>query len=541
MTELPSNDDRYPNFAGDFHQHRINNIDWSEDWILDDKRVNLIGCDERRFIKFIELLINPDLQSDPQILATLADRIGRSLNRCGYRLDRSNVRVGISRFSVVHGSSSDQLGEGGFGVVRRAVLDGKTVAVKTLKHERRDERDAVERFKHEIDCLKRLAHLPNVIKLVSESIAGDVYCYAMEWADCSLEDYLLRSPNLSNNQRMELVDQMLLAFVAIHEAQVVHRDICPRNILMQGNSLKVGDFGLALDRENVHGLTRTSMRAGKDGYAAPELNDGIHKADERSDIFAVGKVMHQILTGRDPFAEAFGLYAPIIRQATDPSSSRRYQTVREMLEATRKHHAILTEQHAITTLSELQEQLATSQEIDLALLHHLIVNAQPDSTYDDFWDPLTGILVGIRRAQYASWAATNRRIEEYVHKCSEMYKRLPRVGWPFNAVGAMAETVFNTAVLSESGEGILLAFTLLWPVGFTQDQWAVRDMLLDYMTKKAFHGNETLIGHVISIIVSHPIATVVQTSDLRQLPQKVAATLRRKIDQEKTDGSAAPA
>ena len=531
VDSLPSSDARFKSFRDDIFQHRINNLDWPEDWIFTDSRVDLIGCDERRFIKFIELLLNPDIQSDHSVIDALSVPIARSLFRCGYRIDKSDVRVGISRYTVVHGTLDSHIGEGGFGSVRKTVIGKAKVAVKTLLQERRHEPDAVQRFKYEIECLKKLKHISGVIRLVAEAVGDDPFCYAMECADCSLEEYLLRLPSLSDEQRIELIDQILSAFVEIHASFVVHRDICPRNILAVGSELKVSDFGLALDRNNIQGLTHSSMRAGKYGYMAPELNDGFNKATELSDIFALGKVAQLVLTGKDPFAEPTGLFASVIRKATDHSSSRRFRDVGEMLAAMKCIRDSMRLKRTTSSLEDLAKQLTADQGFEPSFFHQLLMLTDPDDVYEEFWDPITTIMTGKRVSKYAAWAAEGGQILDYVKKCEEMYARLPGVGWPYRMIGSMCHSVIDPVKASNNERAMMLAFSLFWPIGIVSDQWSVRDILTTYLTNDPNSISDEFIGHVIGIVAGHGFNTKIQPATLQGMPAAIAQAIRNKMQE----------
>lgn len=532
---LPSQDSRYPNFRSDIIQHRQNNNDWPNDWILTDERVDLLRCDERRFIKFIECLLNPSIQPDAQAIVRLSDRISRSLLRCGYRLDKSDVRVGISQYTVRHGASDSVMGEGAFGQVRKTVLDGKSVAVKTLLHEWRRNSDAVQRFQYEISCLKRLRHLPGVIGLVAESVEGDTFCYAMECADGSLEEHLQRLPHLSDAQRFTLVDQVLAAVADIHEADVIHRDICPRNILVLGPVIKISDFGLALDRQNQHGLTRTSMRAGKEGYAAPELDDGFRNATHLSDIYALGKILQLIVTGLDPRAEPSGVFASVIRKATDFSQQRRYQSVRDMLVVVRNIVASTTAVRTMDTLAAYAIHLSTVDDFDPALFNRLITETHVSDVYHDFWDPLTTIMSGKRVKRYADWSLDGERILDYIRICAAQYENLPSVGWPYNMIGSMCDAAFYPVAASGHERALMLALDLVWPIGMTSDRWVVRDMIVQHLVRTSRSMSQAMVGHVITLIASHEVRTNIRAHDMEQFPQAISAAFKIKLNKNKED------
>jgi serine/threonine protein kinase len=103
-------------------------------------------------------------------------------------------------------------------------------------------------------------------------------------------------PLLAESQRVRQLERILAAFVQIHEADVLHRDICPKNILMFGDTPKVSDFGLSVDRARGEVLTRSSLVAGKDAYMAPEAKDGLKHSTIASEVYSLGKLMQFVLT-----------------------------------------------------------------------------------------------------------------------------------------------------------------------------------------------------------------------------------------------------
>ena len=130
---------------------------------------------------------------------------------------------------------------------------------------------------------------------------GDVYFLAMEYIHGRALSQMLQDQRLSIPEAIAIVSAIAEALDTIHRAGVVHRDISPQNVLItEDGSIKVTDFGIARDISQTV-MTATSMMLGKPQYLAPEVATGSSPADIRSDIYALGVVMYQMLAGPPPF------------------------------------------------------------------------------------------------------------------------------------------------------------------------------------------------------------------------------------------------
>jgi eukaryotic-like serine/threonine-protein kinase len=194
------------------------------------------------------------------------------------------------------------IGRGGMGVVYRAhdtVLD-RVVAVKVLPAEYASDLTLVERFTREARAAARLAD-PNIVAVFDTGIDGDVRYIVMELVlGVSLAQLLHERGALAVPEAVDIAAQVAAALAAAHAAGIVHRDIKPANIMVQpSGAVKVLDFGIAQARTD-EALTRTTAVLGSAPYMAPEMAAG-QPADERSDIYSLGCVLYEMLTGRPPF------------------------------------------------------------------------------------------------------------------------------------------------------------------------------------------------------------------------------------------------
>jgi eukaryotic-like serine/threonine-protein kinase len=192
---------------------------------------------------------------------------------------------------------------GGMGTVYQAtdLTTGQRVALKLIH----DEGLAKERFQREVGFLRELGH-PGIVRYIDHGIVSDSsFFLVMEWVEgCSLAQ-VLDSDGLTVAEAVPLMQQVADAIGAAHQAGMVHRDLKPDNIMLEGSNLarvKVIDFGIARRLRETQVLTRTGTMVGTPGYVAPEQARGDSQIDQRVDVFALGCVLYEALTGQAAYA-----------------------------------------------------------------------------------------------------------------------------------------------------------------------------------------------------------------------------------------------
>ena len=194
------------------------------------------------------------------------------------------------------------LGHGGMGAVYRGmqVSLNRVVAVKILPAELTSDAGFVERFRREAQTLARLQH-PGIVTVYDfgQTAEGHLY-FVMEYVDGMDLQRILHGPGLNPDQALDFTVQICEALHSAHLQGVVHRDIKPANVLVTRHGrAKLADFGLARPfSPGGEGSSAASLIAGTPDYMAPEQWDG--KADHRSDIFALGVMLYEMLTGTKP-------------------------------------------------------------------------------------------------------------------------------------------------------------------------------------------------------------------------------------------------
>jgi len=197
----------------------------------------------------------------------------------------------------------DRIGVGGMGIVYRATYtkNGAPVALKVLSPEVSDSEALQRRFEREIAILKKLQH-PNIVRYYGGGRFGAQRFYAMELiAGGSVEDYLKLKGKLPWEEALDITMQVAKALEHAHEAGIVHRDLKPANLLLtKDHQIKLTDFGIARDT-TATALTAAGKTVGTYAYMAPEQIRGKPPVDKKTDLYALGCVLFEMIAGETPF------------------------------------------------------------------------------------------------------------------------------------------------------------------------------------------------------------------------------------------------
>ena len=194
------------------------------------------------------------------------------------------------------------IGIGGMANVYKAYdkLEDRMVAVKILKDEYLHNEEFLRRFRNESKAIAVLSH-PNIVKVFDVSFGNNIQYIVMEYIDgITLKEYIEQQKILRWKEAVHFTVQILRALQHAHDKGIVHRDIKPHNImLLQDGTIKVMDFGIARFARDERKIT-TNKAIGSVHYISPEQARG-EATDEKTDIYAVGVMLYEMLTGRLPF------------------------------------------------------------------------------------------------------------------------------------------------------------------------------------------------------------------------------------------------
>jgi eukaryotic-like serine/threonine-protein kinase len=194
-----------------------------------------------------------------------------------------------------------QIARGGMATVYQArdVRLDRPVALKIAHPELARDQEFVARFISEARSAARLSS-PNVVAVFDQGSTGDLHYIAMEYVPGpTLRELLVARGRLNPREALDIVERVLVGLAAAHDAGIIHRDVKPENVLLgTGTSVKVADFGLARAAAGIS-HTKTGLLIGTAAYLAPE-QVASNTSDQRSDVYAVGVMLFEMLTGVQP-------------------------------------------------------------------------------------------------------------------------------------------------------------------------------------------------------------------------------------------------
>jgi ActR/RegA family two-component response regulator len=262
------------------------------------------------------------------------------------RLAVDHQQIKVPGYEIVR-----KLAEGGMSSVllTERIEDRLPVVLKLMSTEESEDPAALKRFMQEYTLISELDH-PNVVRIYERAFARDYAYIAMEYFPCGDLNDKLRS-GLQVQEALSYCRQIASALCAVHELDIVHRDLKPGNVLFrEDNSLCLTDFGVAKDLGIDTELTMHNMMIGTPYYMSPEQALGSN-VDARSDLYSLGVLFFQMLTGNKPFQarsiadligahikepvprlpDHFAKYQPIIDGLLEKDPDERFQSAHELL------------------------------------------------------------------------------------------------------------------------------------------------------------------------------------------------------------------
>jgi serine/threonine protein kinase len=378
----------------------------------------------------------------------------------------------------------EKIGRGGFADVYRAAdrkQGGDRAAVKVLHEVAAVEPEAIRRFQRELRLLEGLEH-PNVISILAHGeIDDENIWYAMPLAQGSLLDAV----HEVTGQPLLILDvmrQVCLGLGHIHEQGIFHRDLKPGNILRTADGRwSISDFGLAVEVERNTTMLTSTLRAGLGSfwYTAPEQWKAAREADHRSDIYSLGKVLQELVSGEAPVTSDMPAspLRPVVQRATATQPADRHQSVAEFLAAVEsaveapKGTWESPEDSARRILERVRLPKPAVEDLDGLLSWARSL----DEDVHDEMEALSRVLPWISswsiRQLWARDSGAFRRVYEHFSE------HVRSAGFGFDYCDVIAD--FTRKVVEETKDGVVLraAVHSLAELGASHNRWYVRDVL----------------------------------------------------------------
>ena len=349
LKTMPSNDPRYKNAEGDIWQHTINNDDWDAYWIFEDSRFKLVDGEDEFLLNFICEMFNPIVRKESEPWRKFLEMFNELLKFDGYEIypinhisgkeiyswretNEESISIPFNESPVNYQYKS--IGEGSYAKVYKYKDEfyNDTFVVKRAKDDL-DEKE-LERFKIEYEQLKKL-NSPYIVKVYGYNSEKNEY--TMEFMDYTLDEYINKNNGkLAFGDRKNIVLQVLRAFKYIHSKSLLHRDVCPKNVLIKEyentNVIKISDFGLV----KIPNSDLTSANTEYKGYFNdPELRlTGFSSYCVLHETYSITRLIFFIMTGRVNTEKIENLtIKDFIFKGLSTDKLKRYQDIEEMIKA----------------------------------------------------------------------------------------------------------------------------------------------------------------------------------------------------------------
>jgi len=395
-----------------------------------------------------------------------------------------------------------KLGSGGFGEVWKCERDEDSeVFAKKILLDTTPE--AMKRVQREVRILSKLKH-PRIVTVVATHLADAPFWYAMPLYRYSLRDLV---PQIVGDRKRiaKIYPAILEALQYAHDQGIIHRDLKPENVLLNNDDdLVISDFGLGLDFDaKTTRVTYTGQPLGTFGYMAPEQFRDAKHTDVRTDVFSLGRILHELFTGVHPAAgqdlSALPVgVAKIVDRSTKIDPERRFQSVAnmssafELLEATHKKTSAPEELQELLG-SLIAQSYPTPEQVEQ--MTALIAQCQDDANL------LHEFAVKLPAQAFADLYTANAEVERLLVQqfagvaCSQ--------GWPFDYTDDIGATCARLYNVSEDPEiRATLAATAL-QVGVSHNRFYVMDVAANLVQSANRNDQALSLAHALEPIASY--------------------------------------
>ena len=361
---------------------------------------------------------------------------------------------------------------------------GEQYALKRLKEDFHENIVYKNRFRREIEILKRLEGHDHIVPLVDHKFdeSKNQYYYLMPCATSHLKDYIEKNNNKLNlDDRLSIFEQILSAMVYAHSSEILHRDLAPNNVLIFDDNVAVSDFGLGKDYENLTKQGYSSVQGyGNINYVAPEQQDKLSAATKRSDVYSLGKLLYFILTGKNPRnTKDSEMYASLIATATLDSPEDRYNDAAAFETEYYKYKEFYNTL-ATSINCTVAEFLQTNKTATWKEFHEIVMKAQVNThLFYDFIDPIVTRLHTIDTIQ-TYIIDIKQEITDFIQlfakKLRECYGM---THWPFvaiNSFGTFLHRMYTAS--SDYPQCQKVCLEEMWYIAAAIDQWSVQDIII---------------------------------------------------------------
>ncbi len=321
---------------------------------------------------------------------------------------------------------------GGFGIVWKCMDENNNIfAMKQLKIKNME---AIERFGREVRLVQRLNH-PNIIKIIDYNLECEPPFYVMPLYSNSLSEII---PNLRNDYKRQLTifNSILSGVDYLHISGVFHRDLKPANILYNSDTdIVITDFGLSIQQGSDSTLlTRTNVGFGTERYCSPEQERDGHNVDERTDIYALGKILEDIVSNFNNYHDYDEGIKFIINKCTKIDREERFKNILELQRNVSDVYKLLLENN--------KPEMLEKELIDLAFnnlneneVYSLALRVNSSNNMDYIRDFFSGI-------SYEYYSYLEKKNEELMNKLiNRICKYWHDEKWTFSYIDFIANVI----------------------------------------------------------------------------------------------------